>query len=99
MAVLKSTAPRSRPSYKFTLWMNASLEEKSVWIQLISLVVGLGLYFIVVGSMLCEGVDDVSGDVMRPGWRSEMLNSVLPGPYPAASSDQTASSFPLGSAK
>jgi len=36
--------------------MNASFEEKSVWIQLISLVIGLGLYFVVAGSMLYNGV-------------------------------------------
>jgi hypothetical protein len=31
--------------------MNGSFEEKSVWIQLISLIVSLGLYFIVAGVM------------------------------------------------
>lgn len=46
---------------KMNVWtgegMNASFEEKSVWIQLISLVVGLGAYLVVAGSMLSNGVD------------------------------------------
>lgn len=37
--------------------MNASFEEKSVWIQLISMVVGLGFYFVVAGRMLLGGID------------------------------------------
>lgn len=37
--------------------MNASFEEKSVWVQLISLVIGLGLYFAIAGSMLYDGVN------------------------------------------
>ncbi len=36
--------------------MNTSFEEKSVWIQLISLVVGLGGYLVVAGFMLSNGV-------------------------------------------
>ena len=36
--------------------MNASFEEKSVWIQLISTVVILGSYFLVAGQMLAAGV-------------------------------------------
>jgi hypothetical protein len=36
--------------------MNASFEEKSVWITLISLVVVFGLYFILAWGMLAEGV-------------------------------------------
>lgn len=37
--------------------MNASFEEKSVWIQLTSLVVSLGAYFLVAGQLLTAGVD------------------------------------------
>jgi hypothetical protein len=37
--------------------MNASFEEKSVWIQLISLVAGLGVYVAMAGSMLFGGVN------------------------------------------
>ena len=36
--------------------MDTSFEEKSVWIQLISLVVGLGGYLVVAGLMLSNGV-------------------------------------------
>ncbi len=36
--------------------MNASFEEKSVWIQLISMMVALGSYFAVAGLMLSKGV-------------------------------------------
>ena len=36
--------------------MDTSFEEKSVWIQLVSLVVGLGGYLIVAGLMLSNGV-------------------------------------------
>ena len=36
--------------------MNASFEEKSVWIQLVAMVVVLGNYFVVAGRMLSEGV-------------------------------------------
>ncbi|WP_165225353.1 hypothetical protein [Aquisphaera insulae] len=36
--------------------MNASFEEKSVWIQLVGTVVGLGAYFFVAGRMLAAGV-------------------------------------------
>lgn len=56
MAIPKSKVPRSRPSNKSKLLMDASFEEKSVWVQLISLVVGLGSYFVVAGGMLLGGV-------------------------------------------
>lgn len=36
--------------------MDTSFEEKSVWIQLLSLVVGLGGYLLVAGLMLSNGV-------------------------------------------
>jgi hypothetical protein len=36
--------------------MSASFEEKSVWIQLVSMVAILGLYFVVAGIMLTHGV-------------------------------------------
>ena len=36
--------------------MSASFEEKSVWIQLVSTVLGLGAYFVVAGLMLSAGV-------------------------------------------
>lgn len=36
--------------------MNASFEEKSVWIQLISMVAALGSYFVVAALMLSKGV-------------------------------------------
>ncbi|MCY4015162.1 MAG: hypothetical protein OXG82_20920 [Gammaproteobacteria bacterium] len=36
--------------------MDTSFEEKSVWIQLLSLVVGLGGYLVVAGLMLTNGV-------------------------------------------
>ena len=36
--------------------MNTSFEEKSVWIQLTSLLVSLGAYFIVAGRMMAVGV-------------------------------------------
>lgn len=36
--------------------MNASFEEKSVWVQLVGVVVGLGAYFVVAGRMLAAGV-------------------------------------------
>ena len=36
--------------------MDTSFEEKSVWIQLVSLVVGLGGYLVVAGLMLSNGV-------------------------------------------
>ncbi|MCY4058804.1 MAG: hypothetical protein OXG44_12455 [Gammaproteobacteria bacterium] len=37
--------------------MDTSFEEKSVWIQLVSLVVGLGGYLVVAGLMLSNGVN------------------------------------------
>jgi hypothetical protein len=39
--------------------MNTSFEEKSVWIQLGAMTVGLGVYFLIAGRMLASGVDDV----------------------------------------
>ncbi len=36
--------------------MGASFEEKSVWIQLICMVVGLGAYFVIAGRMLAAVV-------------------------------------------
>jgi energy-converting hydrogenase Eha subunit A len=36
--------------------MNASFEEKSVWIQLGAMILTLGTYFIVAGRMLASGV-------------------------------------------
>ncbi len=36
--------------------MDASFEEKSVWIQLISVVLGLGAYFVVAGIMVANGI-------------------------------------------
>ena len=37
--------------------MNASFEEKSVWVQLTSLLLSLGAYFVVAGHMLTSGVN------------------------------------------
>lgn len=39
--------------------MSASFEEKSVWIQLIGTVLGLGAYFVVAGLMLAGGVTEL----------------------------------------
>ena len=39
--------------------MNASFEEKSVWIQLLSMLLVLGGYFLVAGLMLSNGVRQV----------------------------------------
>jgi hypothetical protein len=39
--------------------MNASFEEKSVWIQLVSMVAVLGSYFVVAALMLSKGVTAV----------------------------------------
>ncbi len=36
--------------------MGASFEEKSVWIQLVGMTLGLGAYFFVAGRMLLSGV-------------------------------------------
>ncbi|HKW51760.1 MAG TPA: hypothetical protein VJQ53_08515 [Candidatus Eisenbacteria bacterium] len=43
--------------------MNASFEEKSVWIQLIGMVVVLGSYFVVAARMLSMGVTVVAAFV------------------------------------
>jgi hypothetical protein len=37
--------------------MHASFEEKSVWVQLISLTLGLGLYVVGAGGLLLDGVN------------------------------------------
>jgi len=39
--------------------MGTSFEEKSVWIQLVCMVLGLGAYFILAGIMLSNGVRDL----------------------------------------
>lgn len=39
--------------------MGASFEEKSVWVQLVSLLVAQGAYFVVAGMMLSSGVRQV----------------------------------------
>ena len=39
--------------------MDTSFEEKSVWIQLVSLVVGLGGYLVIAGLMLTNGVSSL----------------------------------------
>jgi len=39
--------------------MGASFEEKSVWIQLIGTVLGLGAYFVVAGLMMSAGVTEL----------------------------------------
>jgi hypothetical protein len=57
MTVSKSEFQRSRHSHKTRIPMNASFEEKSVWVQLISLMAGLGVYFGVAGSMLYNGAN------------------------------------------
>lgn len=36
--------------------MNVSFEEKSVWIQLVGMVIGLGIYFVIAGQMALSGV-------------------------------------------
>ncbi|MFN0131129.1 MAG: hypothetical protein ACKVW3_01130 [Phycisphaerales bacterium] len=36
--------------------MGASFEERSVWVQLVGMVVGLGVYFVIAGRMLAAGV-------------------------------------------
>ncbi len=39
--------------------MSASFEEKSVWIQLGAMVIGLGAYFVIAGRMLASGVTEM----------------------------------------
>lgn len=36
--------------------MSASFQEKSVWVQLVSLVIGMGVYGVVAGGLLARGV-------------------------------------------
>ena len=43
--------------------MDTSFEEKSVWIQLVGLVVGLGAYLVVAGLMLSNGVSALAAFV------------------------------------
>jgi hypothetical protein len=58
MTLSKSGAPQSSaPRNRFSL--NASFEEMSVWVQLLSLVLGLGGYFVVAGRMLSTGVHEL----------------------------------------
>jgi hypothetical protein len=40
--------------------MNASYEEKSVWVQLVSIVVALGAYLVVAGRLLLAGVREMA---------------------------------------
>lgn len=37
--------------------MGASIEEKSVWVQLVGMVVALGAYFVLAGRLLAAGVE------------------------------------------
>jgi len=39
--------------------MGTSFEEKSIWIQLAAMVLGLGTYFVLAGKMLASGVREV----------------------------------------
>ena len=39
--------------------MNASFEEKSVWVQLVSMVVVLGSYLVKAGGMLSDGITNL----------------------------------------
>lgn len=39
--------------------MGGSFEEKSVWIQLVGTVVGLGIYFLIAARMMVAGVTDL----------------------------------------
>ena len=43
--------------------MDTSFEEKSVWVQLVGLVVGLGSYLVVAGLMVSNGVSALPGFV------------------------------------
>jgi len=43
--------------------MSASFEERSVWIQLVGMVLGLGAYFVVAGLMLRGGVTTLAAYV------------------------------------
>ena len=40
--------------------MNASFEEKSVWVQLISMVVVLGSYLVKAAGMMSAGITDLA---------------------------------------
>lgn len=40
--------------------MQASFEEKSAWVQLAAITVGMGAYFVVAGRLLAEGVREMS---------------------------------------
>jgi len=39
--------------------MSKSFEEKCVWIQLVAMVIGLGAYFVLAGSMMSKSVTDL----------------------------------------
>lgn len=43
--------------------MNATFAEKSVWIQLLSLLVVLGLYFVIAANMMLSGVNHIAAFV------------------------------------
>lgn len=43
--------------------MSASFEEKSVWVQLGAMLVGLGAYFVIAGRMLASGVREMNAFV------------------------------------
>jgi len=57
MAIPNSEGSHIRPTPPSPFTIHASFAEKSVWIQLISLTLGLGLYVVVAGSMLRGGTD------------------------------------------
>ena len=39
--------------------MGTSFEEKSIWIQLVGMVIGLGTYFVLAGRLLASGVREM----------------------------------------
>ncbi|MEM1330921.1 MAG: hypothetical protein AAGG07_10195 [Planctomycetota bacterium] len=43
--------------------MGASFEEKSVWVQLIAIVIGLGAYFVLAGMQLASGAYEIGSYV------------------------------------
>jgi hypothetical protein len=57
MAISQSKMPSSRRSQNRWFWTDASFEERSIWIQLTSVAVGLGAYVIAAGRMLYDGID------------------------------------------
>ena len=61
MDISESSSPQSSypPGRRVSVrasFKNTSFEERSIWIQLIGLSVGLGLYFVVAAGMLLDGV-------------------------------------------